>query len=91
MQVIKIIVYAVIVAVIAVLSVLCQQQKQHIKTLKMQVEDLKNRRMTVFDVQLHVTDKSTNKINGSHNKGTITMPQERVYKLEIDSTNITIK
>jgi hypothetical protein len=68
--------------------------KEQSATMKKQytiIDSLLNRRMTVFDVQLNVTDKSTNKIYGSFNKGSIGMSQERIYRLEIDSTKITVK
>jgi len=44
-----------------------------------------------MDVDLYVTDKSVNKIYGRYNKGTITMPQERKYILEVDSVNMRIE
>ena len=102
---INIIIYIVLTATIAVMGAVINGNKKHVSAIKNQVVTLNNqveeqaaiidsllkRRMTVFDVKLIVTDKSVNKINGSHNKGTISMPQERVYKLEIDSTKITVK
>jgi hypothetical protein len=47
--------------------------------------------MTVFDVQLNVTDKSRSTIYGRYNKGTISMPQEKTYKLEMDSMKVSVK
>lgn len=44
----------------------------------------------LFDVQLHVTDRSRNVIYGRYNRGTISMPQERRYILELDSSNISL-
>ena len=55
------------------------------------IDSLLNRRMTVFDVQLNVTDKSRFTIHGRYNKGTISVPSERVYELKIDSTRINLK
>lgn len=55
------------------------------------IDSLLQRREKFIDVQLYVTDKSSNKIYGRYNKGTIAMPQEKVYRLEIDSTNFKIK
>ena len=94
---INIMIYTVFIAVIAVMGVTIHGQKKHVTSLTNQVKEqsaiidsLLKRKMTIFDVQLHVTDKSRNVIHGRYNKGTINMPQERTYKLEIDSTNITI-
>lgn len=55
------------------------------------IDSLLQRREKFIDVQLYVTDKSNNKIYGRYNKGTIAMPQEKVYRLEIDSTDFKIK
>jgi hypothetical protein len=95
---IMMVIIAVLVAGLVTMSILCRSQKKHVSTLKMQVKEqsaiidsLLNRRMTVFDVRLNVTDKSKSTIYGRYNKGTINMPQEKTYKLEIDSTNIAIK
>lgn len=52
------------------------------------IDSLLSRRMTVFDVNLYVTDKSVNKIYGRYNKGQITMPNVKTYVLDIDSTKI---
>lgn len=65
-------------------------QKQ-VKEQSVVIDSLLKRRMTVFDVQLHVTDKSVNKIYGRYNKGTISMPQERRYILEVDSVSMRVK
>ena len=77
---------------LAVLSVLYAESNRHVRTLKAQVmeqsaiiDSLLKRRMTLLDVELYVTDKSRNVIYGRYNKGTITMPQERKYILEVDS------
>jgi hypothetical protein len=83
---------------IAVMSVLYAESHRHVKTLKAQVteqsaiiDSLLKRRMTLLDVELYVTDKSRNIVYGRNNKGTITMPQERKYILEVDSANVRIK
>lgn len=52
------------------------------------IDSLLNRRIKAVDVELYVTDKSKNVIYGRYNKGTITMPQERKYILEVDSISI---
>lgn len=52
------------------------------------IDSLLKRDLPLFDVQLYVTDKSVNKIYGRYNKGTISMPQERRYILEVDSVNV---
>lgn len=52
------------------------------------IDSLLKRDQPLFDVQLYVTDKSVNKIYGRYNKGTISMPQERRYILEVDSVNV---
>lgn len=94
----KIVIAALLCIGIAVMSVLYAESHKHVKTLKEQVKEqsavidsLLKRRMTVFDVQLHVQDKSHNTIYGRYNKGTITMPQERKYILEVDSVNVRVK
>lgn len=95
---VKIVIYAVLATAIISMGVMCVESQKHIVTLKNQVkrqniviDSLLARRMTVFDVQLTVTDKSRNVISGRYNKGSITMPQERIYKLTIDSSSIKIK
>ena len=65
--------------------------QNHVKEQHMVIDSLRNRRMTVMDVQLYVTDKSKNTIYGRYNKGTITMPQEKTYHLEVDSVSIALK
>ena len=92
---IKIFVYVVVAAIISVMSVVISGQKKRIvfqdERIKEQstiIDSLLNRRMTVFDVKLNVTDKSTNKI-GKNNAGNVTI--ERIYKLEIDSVNVGLK
>ena len=95
---IKIIIYAIVAVAIATLTATTIGQARHIKSLKAQVEEqhviidsLLKRRMTVIDCQLHVTDKSRFAIYGRYNKGTINVPNDRTYTLQIDSMNITLK
>jgi hypothetical protein len=95
---ISFLIHAIIAIIIAVLTTVCVGQTKHIKTLDKQVteqsqviDSLLKRRMTVFDCQLYVTDKSRSTIYGRYNRGTINMPQERTYTLVIDSTNINLK
>lgn len=93
----KIIIYAAIAVVIATLLAVSITQGRHLKSLKIQVteqsaviDSLLKRRMTVFDVTLNVTDKSTNKIYGRYNKGTIQMPSTKSYVLELDSVSMNV-
>ncbi|MBO4654673.1 MAG: hypothetical protein J5644_03925 [Bacteroidales bacterium] len=93
----KIIIYAAIAVAIATLLAVSISQGKHIKSLKIQVteqsaviDSLLKRRMTVFDVTLNVTDKSTNKIYGRYNKGSIIMPSNKSYVLELDSVIMNI-
>ncbi len=95
---IKIVIYALVIVSIAVLTVIATMQKRHLNSLETQVteqstviDSLLKRRMTIMDCQLHVTDKSKNVIYGRYNKGSIIMPQERRYILEVDSVNIKMK
>ena len=95
---IKILIVAVAVAAVCVLGVLYAESHRHVKTLKAQVteqsaiiDSLLKRRMTLLDVELYVTDKSRNIVYGRNNKGTITMPQERKYILEVDSVNVRME
>ena len=93
----KIIIYAAIAVVIATLLAVSITECRHLKSLKIQVteqsaviDSLLKRRMTVFDVTLNVTDKSTNKIYGRYNKGTIQMPSTKSYVLELDSVSMNV-
>lgn len=43
-----------------------------------------------LEVSLEVTDKSKLTVNGKGNSGTINIPQERHYVVEIDSTSLGI-
>lgn len=69
----------------------CAELKQRTEEQSRVIDSLLNRRMTVFDVQMHIQDKSKFSIYGSHNKGTINVPNERTYTLEIDSVNMKVK
>lgn len=89
---------AVMTVVTALAVTVASLEGSHRRSLAKQVKEqsviidsLLKRRMTVFDVQLHVTDKSVNKIYGRYNKGTISMPQERKYILEVDSVSMRVK
>ena len=95
---IKWIVAGVLVSVITILAAVCSLQHREVKTLRKQVEEqsavidsLLARRMTVFDVQLHVTDRSRLNVYGRYNKGTINVPAEKTYRLEMDSVSIQPK
>lgn len=95
---IKIAIYVLTAATIAVLIVIATMQKRHLNSLEKQVEEqsividsLLKRRMSVLDVKLNVTDKSRNIIYGRYNKGYIYQPQERVYRLEMDSSCYQLK
>jgi len=94
----KIIIYAALAAVIAVMSAVIAGQRKHVVTLKNQVaeqsaiiDSLLKRKTYNFDVKLNVTDRSSNKIYGRYNKGTIEMPSVKTYLLEIDSTSIIMR
>lgn len=88
-----------VMAVIASLAITAASlEDSHRRSLQKQVKEqsvvidsLLKRRMTVFDVQLHVTDKSHNTIYGRYNKGTISMPQERKYILVVDSVSMSVR
>ncbi len=71
--------------------VMCRHLKRQVADQTVIIDSLLRRRMTVFDVQMHVTDKSHFAIYGRYNKGTITVPSERTYELKIDSTNVKMR
>jgi len=90
--------WAVLLAVTAVATTTAALESNHRRSLSRQVKEqsavidsLLSRDRPLFDVKLFVTDKSVNKIYGRYNKGTISMPQERRYILEVDSMNMKIK
>lgn len=88
----------VLVSAVTTLAAVCSLQHREVKTLRKQVEEqsavidsLLARRMTVFDVELHVTDRSRLNVYGRYNKGTISVPAEKTYRLELDSVKIQPK
>lgn len=90
--------FAVTACTISILSVQLNSSKKVCANLQERTEEqsrvidsLLARRMTVFDVQLHVQDKSKFAIHGQYNKGTINVPSIRTYELVIDSTSINVK
>ena len=94
----KWIVWAVLAAATAVATTTAILEGNHRRSLAKQVKEqsavidsLLSRDQPLLDVKLYVTDKSRNVIYGRHNKGTISMPQERRYILEVDSMNMRIK
>lgn len=95
---IKWIVIGVLVSAVTTLASVCGVQHREATTLRKQVaeqsaviDSLLARRMTVFDVELHVTDRSRMTVNGRYNKGTINVPSTRTYVLDIDSVGLNIK
>ncbi len=94
----KWIVWVVLLAATAVASTAAALEGNHRRSLAKQVKEqsavidsLLSRDQPLLDVKLYVTDRSVNKIYGRYNKGTISMPQERRYILEVDSMNMRIK
>lgn len=95
---IKAVAAAAMVALCAVLAVALAGSRRQARTLASQVaeqhqviDSLLARRMTLMDIQMHVTDRSTSKVYGRYNKGTITLETAKRYILEVDSTSITVK
>ncbi len=94
----KWIVWAVLAATTAVATTTAILEGNHRRSLSKQVKEqseiidsLLHRDQPLLDVKLYVTDKSRNVIYGRYNKGSIYMPQERRYILEVDSMNMRIK
>ena len=92
---IRAIIYVVLVGIIGILTVgfvLTQKQtKVQLDRIEQQdkiIDSLLARRMHVVDIHMQVTDKSKNNIYGRYNKGTITIPTQKTYTLDIDSLNI---
>lgn len=90
--------FAATTATISVLSFqlksrteVCENLKERTDEQSRVIDSLLKRRMTVFDVQMHVRDQSKFTIYGKYNKGTINVPNERTYTLEIDSVNMKVK
>ena len=71
--------------------VMCRHLKRQVADQTVIIDSLLKRRMTVFDVTLSVTDKSRFAIYGRYNKGTINVPNERRYVLEVDSVNLKMR
>lgn len=92
---IKWLIRGVVSLLIVILLTVSISQGKHNKTLKNEVKHqqvvidslLKMERNSV-EIQLFVTDKSVNKIYGRYNKGTISMPTEKSYTLEVDSVRL---
>lgn len=94
----KWIVWGALLAATAVASTAAALEGNHRRSLAKQVKEqsavidsLLSRDQPLLDVKLYVTDRSVNKIYGRYNKGTISMPQERRYILEVDSVNMRVK
>ena len=92
---IKIIIYVIVTSLIAILSILYgltkKQNVVYAKRIERQdiiIDSLIARRMHVFDVKMTVTDKSKSTVYGKYNKGTITMPTEKIYILDFDTLKI---
>ena len=88
----KWIVWVVLAAATAVASTAAALEGNHRRSLEKQVKEqsavidsLLGRDQPLMDVKLYVTDRSRNIIYGRYNKGSIFMPQERRYILEVDS------
>lgn len=94
---IKWIVAAVAMGVLVAVTTIAVMQRSKISILKEMakeqgevIDSLLARRMHVYDVSLMVTDRSKYSV-GRYNKGTIAMPTEKRYVLQIDSTSVRIK
>lgn len=94
---IKWIVAAAVAVVFVVVTTVAVMQRSKIRILKDRtkeqsevIDSLLARRMHLYDVSLTVTDKSKYSV-GRYNKGTIAMPTEKRYILQIDSTSVRIK
>ncbi len=94
---IKWIVAAVAIGMLVVVTTIAVMQRSKISVLQEMVKEqgevidsLLARRMHVYDVSLMVTDRSKYSV-GRYNKGTIAMPTEKRYVLQIDSTSVRIK
>lgn len=61
---------------------------KQVKEQSVVIDSLLKRKPTMMDVKLYVTDKSRNNIYGRYNKGTITIPTIKTYKLEVDSVRV---
>ena len=65
--------------------------KKQVKRQERIIDSLLTLNRNSVAIQLYVTDKSVNKIYGRYNKGTIQMPHEKVYLLEVDSSQFQLK
>ena len=61
---------------------------KQVKEQSVVIDSLLKRKPAMMDVKLYVTDRSKNNIYGRYNKGTITIPTQKIYKLEIDSVKV---
>lgn len=61
---------------------------KQVKEQQVVIDSLLKRKPALMDVKLYVTDKSRNNIYGRYNKGTITIPTVKTYKLEVDSVRV---
>lgn len=98
MKIVKAIIYAVIAGCLATSTSMSALQTKRVRELQTHVteqarviDSLLTIRRNYINVDLNVTDKSTSKLYGTYNKGTITFPQVRTYRLEIDSVGIKMK
>lgn len=94
----KIAIVIVMALAIGISAALLSESRSHVRTLKKEVEQqsviidsLLSRRMSVMDIQLVVTDRSKVYVFGRKNSGTINVPQERTYRLLVDSTSVKLK
>ena len=61
---------------------------KQVKEQSVVIDSLLKRKPAMMDVKLYVTDRSKNNIYGRYNKGTITIPTQKIYKLEVDSVRV---
>ena len=100
MKYFKIILIGLAVLTITGLSVAVGYQHKNIKNLNKTVDfqretidsllALPPAESITLEVELHVTDKSKIDVNGKGNSGTINVPTDRKYFIEIDSTSLGI-
>lgn len=95
---IKVLIVAVLCGAVSTLAVWCHNQRKQIRQLTHRIDEqsevidsLLARRMKVFDVRLEVMDKSRTNVYGRYNKGTISVPSVKTYRLELDSVFNNIK
>lgn len=92
--IIEVAVCAVLFLVIGIILAISIERKNQVCILKKQVieqsiiiDSLLQRRMNVFDINMQVTDRTKTYVYGRYNKGTISIPQQKDYKLTIDSVS----